>query len=239
MNENLDNWPRYKSLSIDFSVASAPEPEEPPTEPPAETPTSTILFYDNFESNSLAGWSSTTRTTGGTVKTANYVPYNGSYHVRFYTDGGASTQENAYLRRQVDLQETSARGYYFSSYLGTTILSDNADRVYLIRLSGSQGSVASAGIIREGGLYKWVLNSSGGQTTSSEIRINTEQYYNVTLNWNPAQDTAELYVDGVKLATRTNTSNSPITSVDMGIINTYRVQGPLIVYGDSFSISRQ
>jgi hypothetical protein len=59
----------------------------------------------------------------------------------------------------------------------------------------------------------------------------------VALNWNPSTDTAELYVNGTRLMSRTNTSNADIVRVDMGIIDTYRVQGPLIVYGDNFSIS--
>jgi len=174
------------------------------------------------------------------LKSANYVPYSGNYHVRFYTDGGSSTQENAYLSKQVDLQKATVRGQiYFSSYLSTTLLSDNADRVYLIRLSTSSGTIASAGIIRENGVNKWVLNANGGQTTSSAMSIITERYYDVALNWNPSTDTAELYVNGTRLMSRTNTSNADIVRIDMGIINTYRVQGPLIVYGDNFSISDQ
>ena len=239
MNENLDNWSRYKSLGIEFPTVSTQDPPtEPPAEPPTEPPTSTTIYSDDFESNSLSGWSSQTRTTGGSLKSANYVPYSGNYHVRFYTDGGSSTQENAYLSKQVNLQKASVRGQiYFSSYLSTTLLSDNADRVYLIRLSTSYGTIASAGIVRENGVNKWVLNSNGGQTTSSAVSITTERYFDVALNWNPSTDIAELYVNGTRLMSRTNTSNADIVRVDMGIISTYSVQGPLIVYGDNFSIS--
>ena len=230
VNGDLWNWQTYKNLGLTLPKVSATPVSSPSI-------SSNTQFQDGFESNSLSGWSSTTASSGDYVKTANYVPYSGSCHTRFYTSGSSWERENAFVSKSVNLQSISASGYfYFSSYLSRTILNDNGDKTYLIRLSSSNGDIAWAGMIRENGIYKWLLYTNGA-LTSSAVSISTDQYYGVKLYWNAAQRTAELFVNGAKILQSSTGSYSAVTRVDMGIIYTSSVQNPLIVYGDSFNIS--
>ena len=111
------------------------------------------------------------------MTSANYEPYNGDYHARFYTSGSSRSTENAYLRKNVNLQTATATGQFcISSYQTTTILNDNNDRLYFIRFANANGDVASAGIKRENGVNKWILQTNTAQTTST-INIDLDQYY--------------------------------------------------------------
>ncbi len=74
-------------------------------------------------------------------------------------------------------------------------------------------------------------------STYSAININLDKYYTVSLNWNAEQQIAEMYVNGVKILQSSTSSYSEVTRIDLGIISTYRVQNPLNVYGDNFSIT--
>lgn len=195
------------------------------------------FFNDGFESNSFSSWSSITATGGDSVKISNTHPYSGSYEAQFYKDGSSKSRENAYLRKNVNLQSINASGFFsFSSSAGRSLLSDNGDKLYLIRLSSSKGDIAMAGIIRENGVYKWLLYTNGA-VTSSAIPISVDQYYGVALCWNSVQRTAEMYVNGIRILSRTTNTYSAVSRVDMGIINTYSVQNPLWIYGDSFTIT--
>jgi hypothetical protein len=197
----------------------------------------TYLFSDGFESNSFSSWSSTTTTSGDSVKTSNTHPYGGSFEAQFYTTGNTKSRENACLRKNVNLQSINASGFFsFSSSAGRSLLSDNGDKLYLIRLSSSKGDIALAGIIRENGVYKWLLYTNGA-VTSSAIPIATDQYYSVALRWNSVQRTAEMYVNGVRTLGRITNTYSVVSRVDMGIINTFSIQYPLWVYGDNFTIT--
>jgi hypothetical protein len=93
-----------------------------------------------------------------------------------------------------------------------------------------------AGIVRENGVYKWLLYTNGA-VTSSAIPIATDQYYSVALRWNSVQRTAEMYVNGVRILGRITNTYSVVSRVDMGIINTFSIQYPLWVYGDNFTIT--
>jgi hypothetical protein len=233
MNENLNNLPRYQSLGIDFPTVSASE-----TPSPSASQALSTQFLDGFESKSFSTWNGITTTQGDSVVIANDVPYQGNYHARFYTNGNYRGQENAYLTKNVNLQTANASGYFrFSGTVRKTILPDNGDKLYLIRLSSSTGDIALAGVRRENGVNKWLLQTDGTKT-SSAVPITICQYYCVTLHWNATQHTAELYVNGVKILEATTNSNSAATTIiNMGIINAYNVQNPLTVYGDNFSIS--
>jgi hypothetical protein len=261
MNENLNNMPRYQSLGLDFPTVSSPTqsgtsptptpqpttsptPTPQPTTQPTPTPTQTpspneIIFEDGIESGDLSEWSGTTFTSGDSVAARDIEPNEGDYHARFYTSGSSYSTENAYLRQNVNLQQATATGqFYFSSYLSSSILRDNSDRLYLIRLVNSNGDIALAGIKRENGINKWTLQTSTAQT-SSAISIGTEQYYEVSLRWNAAERTAEMFVNGQKILESDTNSYTAITRVDMGIISTYRVQNPTLIYGDNFAIANQ
>ena len=258
MNENLNNMPRYQSLNLDFPTVTSPQtptttPTPTPTQSPAPTATPTptvqptpsptttppptpneIIFKDDFESGNLNKWSGTTVTYRDTVTSRDSIPYDGDHHARFYTTGSSQSSENAYLRQNVNLQKATVTGqFYFSS---SSILRDNYDRLYLIRLRSSNGDIAMAGIRRENGVNKWMLYTNGIQT-SSAINIEVEEYQEVTLQWNAAQHTAELYVNGQKILESNTNSYTSVTRVDMGIISTYRVQNSLVIYGDNFTIS--
>ena len=231
--ENVGNARVSFQYQTQTTTTPTPTPTTtpPPTQPP--TPTNTI-FEDDFESANLNKWSGTTITSSDTVTARDYTPYDGDYHARFYITGNSRSSENAYLRQNVNLQTASVTGqFYFSS---STILRDNYDRLYLIRLSNSNGDIAMAGIRRENGVNKWMLYTNGIQT-SSAINVDSNQYQEVTLQWNADRHTAELYVNGQKILETNTNSYTTVTRVDMGIISTYRVQNPLIVYGDNFVIS--
>ena len=226
---------------IVLSGQPPPSPTPTPTPSPTPTPTNNFLFQDSFESRSLSNWNTITRTYGETATVNNYNAYAGTYHARFATTGLSQGHENAYINKDVNLQNVYARGYFrFSSYQGRAITNDNDDRLYLIRFSNSQGNLAWAGIRRENGVNKWMLFANEVMT-SSAVPISTDQWYCVELHWNATQRAAELLVNGIKiLGTTLNTgSTSNITEVDMGIIYTYNIQGSLILYGDCFNISDQ
>ena len=218
-----------------------PSPTPTPAPSPTPSPTNNFLFQDSFESRSLSNWNSITRTYGETATVDNYIAYAGTYHARFASTGLSQGRENAYINKDVNLQNAYARGYFrFSSYQGRAITNDNDDRLYLIRFSNSQGNLAWTGIRRENGVNKWMLFTNEAMT-SSAVPISTDKWYSVELHWNAAQRAAELFIDGTKiLETTLNTgSTSNVTDVDMGIIYTYNIQGSLILYGDCFSISDQ
>jgi hypothetical protein len=253
MNENLNNMPKYQQLGLKFPTVSTPQigtsptPSPTPTATPTPTPSPTtqpatsnnIILEDGFESNNLGKWSGTTTTSGDSVTTRNIVPYQGNYHARFYTGGSSSNRENAYLRQNVNLQQATATGkFYFSGYLSKSILQDNSDRLYLIRLVNSNGNIAWAGIRRENGVNKWTLYTNTAQT-SSAISIRTDRYYDITLSWNAAQRTAEMFVNGQKILESNTNSYAAVTRVDMGIISTYQVQNPTLIYGDNFVIANK
>ena len=46
-----------------------------------------------------------------------------------------------------------------------------------------------------------------------------------------------MYVNGEKILESNTGSYSTVTSVDMGIIYTYRIQNSMTIYGDNFSIT--
>ncbi len=225
------------SFAYQAQTTTTPTPTPTPTSTPQPTqpPTSNNnIFEDGFESADLSKWSGTTVTSQDSVTTRDLVPYDGDHHARFYTTGSSRSSENAYLRQNVNLQKASVTGqFYFSS---SSILRDNYDRLYLIRLRSSNGDIAMAGIRRENGVNKWMLYTNGIQT-SSVVNIDAGEYQEVTLQWNAAQRTAELYVNGQKILESNTNSYTAVTRVDMGIISTYRVQNSLIVYGDNFTIS--
>jgi len=237
MNWDLHNWSTYRSLGLNFPTVSKPSTSSPsPTPSPAPTPTADYEFSDGFESNSLRSWSGTTVTSGDSVRTASSEPYSGSYHARFYTSGSYSSRESAYIRKNIDLEDVTATGYfYFSGYQTSTILRDNSDRLYLIRLNSGSGEIALAGIIRENRVIKWRLWTRNG-VTSTATPITAGRFYQVSLSWNAAEDVAEMWVNGQRILSASTDRYAEATRVDMGIIDTYSTQRSITLYGDSFSI---
>jgi hypothetical protein len=216
-----------------------PTPSTTPSPTPSPTPTSgaTTIIQDTFESNNLNTWAETTSPSSSTINTGNYNPYQGNYDVRFYTPGSSTARQNAYISKNVNLQTVTATGqFYFSSYPSGNIVTDSNDRLYLIRLATDRGDVAWAGLRRENGVTKWILYTNGA-VTSTTISVNLDTYYNIQLQYNSDQQTATMYVNGQKILQSSTSNYGQVTHVDMGIISTYSVQNPLIVYGDNFIIT--
>ena len=193
-------------------------------------------LYDGFESADLSSWSGLTTSRGESVSVESVDSHHGVYHGRFETSGSSSSRENAYLSENVDEGDVYVRGYFrFVDGAGSRVLSDNNDRFYLIRFSSGSGSVAWAGVRREGGVDKWTLYVSGA-LTSTEVPVSFDRWYCVELHWDGGSRRVEMFVDGVKIL-ETAASGSDIGRVDMGVIYTYSVQSGLLVHGDCFTIS--
>lgn len=266
MNENLNNMPKYQQLGLDFPTVTPPtqtstspaptstatprptiSPTVTPTSTPSPTqtptpttpPTGTTVFQDGFESGSTNQWTSTTRTYGDSVSTTTSVPYSGSYNAKFYSSGSTSSRENAFLRKSINMQDAYATASFriVSSTSGTQFLQNDNDRFYLLRFTdGSQNDLALAGIRRENGVNKWVLFAGNTAKTSSAVAVSPDNWYNLELHWNA--NVAELYVNGAMiLQMTTNGNGNTATYAEMGVLYTYSVQNPLLIYGDNFSLS--
>ncbi len=211
------------------SPSSTPTPSQPPS-----TAGFSTLYEDDFEAKTLNGWNEITTSRADSVTIADYAPYSGNYHARFYTSGSYSGIENAFISKNVDLSTVAISGqFYLTGYRSESLLRDNGDRLYLIRLETDSGNAVLAGIKRENGINKWTLNTDYDQT-SREIPIEFNNYYNVTVYYNAVQHTAELFVDGQKILESNIETGTEVNRIDLGIISAYRVQNRLIVYGDNF-----
>jgi hypothetical protein len=222
---------------------TTPQPTATPTPTPTPSiPTPTTLFEDGFESKSTASWTQTVTTAKDTVSVSSVNPCEGKYHVRFYTSGSTTTRENAYLQKSITSRDVSASADFriVSSTTGTKILDDNGDRFYVLRFSDSSGNdIALAGVRREGGVNKWMLFAGNTYKTSSAVSVSTDRWYNVELHWNAQKTLAEMFVNGVKiLEIDVNTTrNTTVANAEMGILYTYSIQHPMLIYGDCFKLS--
>ncbi len=220
---------------------STPRPTATPTPTPTASPTS-IAFQDNFESGSTSSWTDATITYKDTVSVTSSNPYEGDHSARFYTSGSSSSRENAFLSRSTDMQDAYASAFFriISSTTGTQILRDNGDRFYMLRFSNDDDNdLALAGIRRENGVNKWMLFTGNSYKTSSAVPVQADKWYNIELHWNADQTIAQLFVNGAKILEidASTRSNPTVANAEMGILYTYSVQNPLLVYGDFFKLS--
>lgn len=220
------------------TISPTPKPTVTPSPTPTPTPGATI-FQDGFESGSTNLWTSATRTYQDTTSVTTSIPYQGNYNAKFYTSGSTTSRENAFLRKSINLQNAYATATFriISSTSGTQFLQNDNDRFYLLRFTNNnQNDLALAGIKRENGVTKWVLFAGNTAKTSTAITISSDVWYNIELHWNA--NTAELYVNGARILQITTTGNgSTATYAEMGILYTYSVQNPLLVYSDNFRLS--
>ncbi|MCL5877803.1 MAG: glycoside hydrolase family 5 protein [Candidatus Bathyarchaeota archaeon] len=223
------------------TATPTPKPTPTPTTPP---PTTSTAFADGFESRSTGSWSRTITTYKDTVSVSSSSPCEGQYHARFYTSGSTSTRENAYLRKSITSQDVYASADFriVSSTTGTRILNDNGDRFYVLRFSDSSGNdIALAGVRREDGVNKWMLFAGNTYKTSAAVSVSTDRWYNVELHWDAQKTLAEMFVNGVKiLEIKINvntTANTTVANAEMGILYTYSMQHPMLIYGDCFKLS--
>lgn len=112
----------------------------------------------------------------------------------------------------------------------------------MLRFSDSSGNdIALAGVRREDGVNKWMLFAGNTYKTSAAVSVSTDRWYNVELHWDAQKTLAEMFVNGVKiLEIKINvntTANTTVANAEMGILYTYSMQHPMLIYGDCFKLS--
>ena len=218
------------TVALFQAEASAPSPNAP-------------LFADGFESGSFSKWTRTSISYGETAAVSAMIHYNGYYSAKFTSNGGKDT-EYAYCYKSVSLGEVYVRGYFnISSGLPLT---DNSDRFYVLRLAGSQ-TLAYAGIMREGGVDKWVILVRNGANWMNWKSATTPlpqkgTWVCVELHWkrDSTQGLAELYIGGVKIIAVSGINTAyygNATRVDFGLPYAWGVEKNINIYGDSAKIS--
>jgi hypothetical protein len=205
---------------------------------------STSHFEDGFESGDFSKWNGTRISSGETATVADVLPYQGSFHGRYTSNGGGEV-EYAYSYRIIDEEEAYARGYF---YIASGLpLENNDDRFYFIRLRAGRNSLAGVGIRRDGGRDKWVLygrNSSGWveliYANSSVIEMNC--WYCVELHWkkHATHGIAETYVDGERILVIEDIDTARfgnVSEIRFGLTLALEVQKSLDVYSDCLAVS--
>jgi hypothetical protein len=203
-----------------------------------------IVFEDGFESGGFSKWTGTLISSGETATVSATRPYSGSYSARFTTNAG-NDWECAYCYKSVSLSEVYVRGY-FNISSGLPFV-DNSDRLYLLRLVGSQNLVY-AGIMREGGVDKWVILVRNGanwmnwkSATTPLLKMGT--WVRVELHWkrDPTQGSAELYINGAKVIAVSGINTAyygNATRVDFGLPYAIGIEKNVIIQGDSVKIAK-
>jgi hypothetical protein len=201
------------------------------------------VFEDDFESGSFSKWSGTSQSSGETTAVEAYLPYKGTYHGRFSSNGGGGT-EQAYCYKTISETELYARGYFIIR--SGLPLVDQDDRFYFMRLTSSNQYLAGVGIRLTGGVTKWVIHARTGSSwstvyaTSPNIEMN--RYYCVELHWkkHSSAGLVEVYIDGVKVSEITGIDTTYYGNagrVDVGLMDVVNVQNAVMVYGDAFVLS--
>jgi hypothetical protein len=252
----IDNTISYLTPKVQTGVVSSTQSltlngytvaifEDPPSTTPPPPPPSTTYFADGFESGNFGSWSGTAVSSGETVGVVTSTVHSGLRSARFTTNGGAG-QEKAFCYKSLNLGEAYVRGYF---YIGSGLpLTDNGDRLYLIRFTGTQ-ILAYAGIRRESGVDKWVIyvrngaNWYGYVSNSSAPLPQTGKWICVELHWkmSSTQGLVELYVNNVKIISVTGINTGyygNATRVDFGLPYVGDVQKSLSVYADDACISQ-
>jgi hypothetical protein len=105
-----------------------------------------------------------------------------------------------------------------------------------MRFANGEKSIAFAGVRREGGVNKWILDAGGSFKTASEVFA--DKWYIVELHFNASQGTAELFVDGQKiLQIDVDTNDLNITEFQFGIVSAINIQDELIIFANSVMLS--
>lgn len=199
---------------------------------------------DGFESGNFVKWSNLSYSYGETAAVTSATSYTGSYCARFASNGGAN-EEYAFCSEYVNMSEVYVHGYF---NIGSALpLTDNQDRFYLIRLTGSQNLVY-AGIRHDGGVDKWVVLVRNGVNWmnwnyAASPLPQKGGWVCVELHWkmNSTQGLVELYVDGVRIISISGINTAyygNTTRVDFGLPYAFGVQKNLIIYADSAKISK-
>lgn len=232
-----------QSLTLNGYTVAIFQDQSSTTPPPP--PPSTTYFADGFESGNFGSWAGTAVSSGETVGVVTSIMHTGLRSGRFASNGGAG-EEKAYCYKSVNLGEAYVRGYF---YIGSVLpLTDNGDRLYLLRLGGSQ-TLAYVGIRRDLGVERWVVDVRNGAnwfgyvSNSSAPLPQNNKWICVELHWkmSSTQGLVELYVNNVKIMSVSGINTGyygNATVVDFGLSYVGGVQKSILVYADDARISQ-
>jgi hypothetical protein len=216
-----------------------PLPPDPEPEPVGD-------LYDGFESASYDKWSGSVETSGENIYFRPNVVYKEDVSAFFGTNGGGGV-ENAYLYKDVNMDEVYVRGYFRLD--NNLELDDNTDRYYFLRLRSNGQSIAGAGLRRENNQNYWIIyvrDGSGlaGPYYASAPNIQTNQWYSVELHWRKGSSNGlcELFIDGQRVLNQNylDTDNlGNIDEVDFGLVSVRNINDDLVIYGDEAVISTE
>ncbi|MCK5628706.1 hypothetical protein KAI12_04495, partial [Candidatus Bathyarchaeota archaeon] len=205
---------------------------------------STTILEETFESETLSKWTGTTTTSGETVNTWSYRPYQGRYHGRFYSNGN-SNLEKAYVYKNVNLDSVYVKAYY--QILQGLPLDENNDRFYLLDLSAGNQDVAGIGIKRENGVEKWrmyVRDGSNWKIPNEESypTIRMDSWYCIELYWekDSYQGKIEVLINGQRVFQLTGLNTARYGNVDrinLGLADSIDNRNSMIIYADNIEIA--
>jgi hypothetical protein len=205
-----------------------------------ETETSARLD-DDFESGDFSAWTGTSATSGETATVATYNPYDGTYHARFYSNGGGGT-ERAYCYIETEtISEVYVRAYV-NVQTGLPLDNEN-DRFNVMAIRGNTRGWIIANVIvqRTGGVDRWGVKSISG-TWFASTGPSENRWYSVELSVrvHSTDGSYRLWIDGNKVIERTGLNTATegyIDSIRFGLTYIYSVTHTVRVYGDNFIAS--
>ncbi|MDQ1281278.1 MAG: hypothetical protein QG670_2543 [Thermoproteota archaeon] len=242
MNENLNNWPCYQSLDLDFPAVGSPIEGDGDGEGREDDPSMSILFEDGFESGSFSAWSGTSVTSGETKSITTTIVQSNTRSAMFTSNNGGG-YEKAYAYKTVSASsEFHAKGYFYVSKSG---IIDVDDRFFFLIFSSGSNNLAYAGIRQTTSGTRWCLTTRQGTgyvdiLSSSAPASIIGQWYYVELHWkkDSVNGLAEMYVDGTRVCVSTATNTAAYgdaTQLKAGIAETYGC-GSTTVYADNISL---
>jgi hypothetical protein len=235
-----------QSLTLNGYTVAIFQDTSSTTPPPPPPPTT--YFADGFESGNFGSWTGTYFSAGETVGVVTSPVHSGLRSGKFASNGGGS-EEKACSYESVNLGEAYVRGYFYISS-GLPLI-DNGDRLYLLRLAGTQitQTLVYAGIRRDSGVDRWVVyvrngaNWYGYVSNSSAPLPQTGKWTCVELHWkmSSTQGLVELYVNNVKIISVSGINTGyygNAARVDFGLPYAGSVQKSVVVYADDACISQ-
>jgi len=211
---------------------------------PEQPSSSGFLLEENFDSADFGKWNGTRTSLGENATVVNILPYEGSFHGRFTTNGGGKA-EYAYCYTTMDEEEVYARGYF---YIASGLpFENNDDRFYFIRFRAGENYLAGVSVRRNEGVDRWVLygrNGSGwvGPVYAIATAVEIKRWYCVELHWkkHTTHGIVEAYVDGERLLVAENIDTAGfgnVSEISFGLVPALQVQKSLDVYVDCVAVS--
>jgi hypothetical protein len=204
-------------------------------------PETAALFEEGFESGDFSKWTGTITTSGETATIATYNPYSGTYHARFYSNGGGGS-ERAYCYNDIEAKSEICIRAYVNIQTGLP-LDDENDRLNIIALRGNSREWIIANVIVQhtSGVDRWGIKSQSG-TWFASTGPSTNQWYCVELRVriHSTEGTYTLWINGNKVIeqTRLNTATEGhIDQIRFGLTYMNSVTHIVRVYGDCFVVS--